>query len=377
LRIVIFSHFEVYPPNHGAARRIWGLATGLSSLGNHVTILCNSITKKVETRSGVEIRLLKESSLFPFLRNPRRVINQNNPRMVSEFFSIEREDPVDVVQCEFPYLFPIASLTKILRKPIVLDEHGIERIFYETVPLPYPFEKVPVGLVGLVENFATKHSDMVFTCSSVDANKLRHLYELPPEKVHVVPNGVDQSFFEDVYSYDYGTPTVLFVGSVIHPPNVFAIRKLYHDIIPRVTKSRNKVLFAFVGKNPPTWLAASEHVTILGEVNDVRPYIAGANVCVAPIDYGSGTRTKILEFMACSKPVISTTKGVEGIEGLFDGENIVIRDSVAGFSEAILNLLSDEGEARRIGKNAEATAREMYDWRKISAKAITYYQKLM
>lgn len=363
LRIAIFVHFNVYPPSHGAASRVWGLARALASLGNNITILSNGFRDYVKKMDGVEIISLKPISLL-------------NPRMILEFLRRNKKDPFDIVQCELPYLFPVALMTKILRKPIVLDEHGVERVFYEPVPLPHPFEKVPVGLVGLVENVATRFSDLVFACSDVDANKLRELYGLPREKVQVVPNGVDKNFFEDVDPHNYGKSTVLFVGSVIHPPNLFAIRKLYHEIIPLVTKSRNDVLFAFVGKNPPTWLAASQHVTILGEVEDVRPYIAGADVCVAPIDYGSGTRTKILEFMACGKPVVSTTKGVEGIEGVADGENIVIRDSVAGFSEAILDILSDEGEAKRIGRNAKATAREMYDWRKITAKSMTYYNKL-
>jgi glycosyltransferase involved in cell wall biosynthesis len=119
-------------------------------------------------------------------------------------------------------------------------------------------------------------------------------------------------------------------------------------------------VFIIVGINPPK-IPYPHNVKRTGYLPDVRPVLAGADICIAPICSGSGTRLKILEYMAMGKPVISTSKGAEGID-YTHGLNIVIEDEIERYPEIIHQLVADETRCSDLGRNALKLVREKYDW---------------
>ncbi|MDP3104078.1 MAG: glycosyltransferase, partial [Candidatus Methanoperedens sp.] len=90
-------------------------------------------------------------------------------------------------------------------------------------------------------------------------------------------------------------------------------------------------------------------------------FLSSADICIVPLRFGSGTRLKILEYMAACKPVISTSKGAEGIEYV-DKENIIIEDNINNFVGIIKELLNEENRACEIGKSAEKLIKQKYEW---------------
>ena len=73
-----------------------------------------------------------------------------------------------------------------------------------------------------------------------------------------------------------------------------------------------------VGSDPaPEVLAlrGTEGLEVTGTVKDVRPFYHHADIALAPLRMGGGTRLKILEAMAAGVPVISTAVGAEGLGG--------------------------------------------------------------
>ena len=86
-----------------------------------------------------------------------------------------------------------------------------------------------------------------------------------------------------------------------------------------------------VGQNPHARLASladDPGVKLTGWVQDQRPYIAGAGVYVIPLRIGGGTRLKVLEAMAMSQAIVSTTLGCEGFD-LVPDQDLVVADSAA------------------------------------------------
>ena len=75
-------------------------------------------------------------------------------------------------------------------------------------------------------------------------------------------------------------------------------------------------------------------------MDDVRCPVAEASGCVVPIRQGGGTRLKILEAMALGTPVVSTSKGAEGLE-VTPGHDILIADEPAEFADQVIRLLRD------------------------------------
>jgi glycosyltransferase involved in cell wall biosynthesis len=97
---------------------------------------------------------------------------------------------------------------------------------------------------------------------------------------------------------------------------------------------------------------------------------------VAPLAVSSGTNIKVLEGMACGKPIVSTPAGCAGL-GLRDGHDVLVRQDGGDFARTICRLLSDEGLRRQLGDNARRTAEERFGWEPIAQRALESYLTLL
>lgn len=369
MNIVFFSPIEVLRIDGGAPNRIFHLAKTISDMGENVYLILNSKNEGIRKIDNLSILSC------PFVKGKLPKLPQilSKLNLVKEFKKINRK--IDIIQYEFPYDFPWVYLAKLYSgAPIVLDEHGIEINYVREAyrSRPSMFRKASVFLRELV---STKLSSHIFVCSKVDLEQLARIYKIPKSKITEIPNAVNQGFFEEIDPYKFEIPTVLFLGGFKHPPNYYAAKALKEVIIPQVVEKEKDVQFVCIGQEPPAWLENIEHVKVLGYVPDVRSFVKGADICVAPIFHGSGTRLKILEYMALGKPVISTSKGAEGIE-IVNGENIIIEDDTQKFAEDIVFLLHDATRAKNLGENARKLVKEKYTWERVSAQAIEVYKKL-
>ncbi len=110
-------------------------------------------------------------------------------------------------------------------------------------------------------------------------------------------------------------------------------------------------------KNRGTYLPGIE---ITGFVKDLDILYQKSRVIVTPILVGGGTRYKIIEAAAYSKPIVSTTMGAEGLE-FVPGKEILIRDDTGSFAEACIELLANPSLCEGIGKAARDKTARLYD----------------
>jgi glycosyltransferase involved in cell wall biosynthesis len=109
-------------------------------------------------------------------------------------------------------------------------------------------------------------------------------------------------------------------------------------------------------------LHLDESVEVTGYVEDVQSLVASAWACVVPIREGGGTRLKILEAMALGIPVVSTSKGAEGLD-VTPEQDILIADEPPEFAAQVVRLLRKPGLRERLAGNARRLVEEHYDWR--------------
>ncbi len=95
---------------------------------------------------------------------------------------------------------------------------------------------------------------------------------------------------------------------------------------------------------PPT-----PHVTHVGEVPSVAPYLAAASVVAIPLRHGGGTRLKLLEALAWGRPVVTTTKGAEGLDVRHERE-VLVADTGRAFAEAVVRAWIDVDLAAVLGE---------------------------
>jgi glycosyltransferase involved in cell wall biosynthesis len=108
-------------------------------------------------------------------------------------------------------------------------------------------------------------------------------------------------------------------------------------------------------------LGSEPGIVVTGYVPDVLPYFGGADVYVAPLRVGGGTRLKLLEAMAAGIPLVSTRLGAEGI-ALEAGRHALLADGAEAFAQAVLQLLHNPGQAGALAQAARQLVVERYDW---------------
>ena len=100
---------------------------------------------------------------------------------------------------------------------------------------------------------------------------------------------------------------------------------------------------------------------VAGFVDDVRPYIEAASIYLCPIRVGGGTRLKILDALAMSRPLVSTDLGVEGL-GLLEGTHYLRANTPAQFVAQVRRLEADIALRQKLGEAGRAFVVERYAW---------------
>jgi glycosyltransferase involved in cell wall biosynthesis len=117
---------------------------------------------------------------------------------------------------------------------------------------------------------------------------------------------------------------LLFIGSFVHAPNRDAARFLVRRLAPELRAERIPFAMVIAGLRAPPWLrkAGGAGVTVLSDAPDLDPLYRSADIVLAPLPHGGGTKNKTLEAMAWGLPVIGTTQAFTGLPQL-DGKAFV------------------------------------------------------
>ncbi|MGL6140736.1 MAG: glycosyltransferase, partial [Planktothrix sp.] len=109
---------------------------------------------------------------------------------------------------------------------------------------------------------------------------------------------------------------------------------------------------------------------------DVTPYLAAASVVITPLFKGGGTRLKILEAFASGRPVVSTTKGAEGLE-VETQKHLLIEDTVEGMVDAVDQFWSNPTLYQHCVDNAYNLVKTRYSWEAVAHQIKPLIQKLI
>lgn len=175
-----------------------------------------------------------------------------------------------------------------------------------------------------------------------------------------VRHGIDSK----ILSYDWvkRDDSLVFIGNLKYPPNADAVRYFLKVLWPAISKEMPALKLTIIGRNDGLGFENGERVNFTGFVDDPYKTISESGVFVAPLRFGAGTPTKILEAMAIGIPVITTPLGVRGIEGARVGKDLLVEEieDVEGWTRAVKLLLSDDDLARRIGESGKKLVVENY-----------------
>lgn len=268
------------------------------------------------------------------------------------------------------------------RTPKILNHHNIEshllkrRTLFEKNPLKRLYYALEGNKLERYERAACAEFDTNFTVSELDKQRLLEL--VPNARANVMANGVDVDYFKPD-----GTAAVpgnlLMASGMNWFPNRDAVLHMCNDIWPLLTEQMPELSWTVVGASPPQEVldlaARDPRVTVTGFVNDVRPFLAQAEIYLCPMRDGGGTRVKILDALAMGKAIVSTTMACEGIE-VTPGKNVLFADTPREFVEQIKRLRGDAALCQSLGHEARKFVMDCYAWPVIGKNLSTVYQKL-
>ncbi|MBT2133897.1 TIGR03087 family PEP-CTERM/XrtA system glycosyltransferase [Croceibacterium sp. LX-88] len=188
--------------------------------------------------------------------------------------------------------------------------------------------------------------------------------------ISALGNGIDATTFNPGRVRTHpalveGAANIVFTGQMDYPPNVEAALRMIDCIMPRVLASMPEARLHIVGRSPAPELVARDGVCrsrVWGEVPDVRPFLSGADLVLAPLSIARGVQNKVLEAMAMARPVVLTTAAATGVPGV-DGTHFAVADTDQEIASRALGLLSDRERASRMGTAARDIVVEQRSWR--------------
>ena len=280
------------------------------------------------------------------------------------------EERPDVVVCDF--LDAAVNFPEQPAVPSVLFQHNVESEIWRrhatngAIGARKLIYRLEFSKMLRYEQRILTRFDHVIAVSEHDKKLMSAWVE--PERVTVVPTGVDTEQFCPDPQPGQEKPLVVFVGAMDWEPNVDAVKYFCAEIWPLVLAKVPGAHFRIVGRNPDRRVRAlaGSSVEVTGRVPSVVQHLREAAVVVVPLRIGGGTRIKIYEAMAVGKAVVSTTVGAEGLD-VHHGQDIVLSDKPGDFAESVAVLMQDAEARGRLGLAAAKLAGN-YGWPLIGAK---------
>jgi len=382
--LLISPTTDILKREKGDEVRINSIANQLVYKGHNVICLCPQQKRSLE-KNDVRFKIIRE-----FKKCTPTFLADLNLFFYSEVYNILKKENVDLIQVSFPTgIIATKIVLKLLRlrKIIVYDAHNVEGVKVKEVKNPnLPFYKRIIAplYIPILENIAVKLANKIISVSQVDKELFTKKYNLNPEKITVIPSGAEVINKKSMVERDKTRamlgikPTdvvIVFHGSYNYYPNKEAVDLIINFIAPEIKKSFDNVKFAIAGKDVPKF--ENENIKSVGFVEDIYSLLNACDIAIVPILRGGGTRLKILDYMAVGLPIVTTKKGIEGIEAENMKHAIILDDVNEEFIAAIEYLINNEKVRKKIGANARRLAEEEYDWNKIGEKLDELYKRLL
>lgn len=312
----------------------------------------------------------------------------------------------DLVHCHTWYTYLAGCLIRqIMGIPLVITAHSLE---------PHrPWKKEQLGNAyhgtSWLEKTAILNADGVIAVSEAMKSDIVSLYDIDPEKIRVIYNGIDTDIYKKTENPDilrkYGInpqkPYVLFVGRITRQKGIIHLV----EAIPHIEKGIQVVLCAGA---PDTDEIAVEMNHKVNEAKsrspneiiwitqwlpekEIIPLYSHASIFICPSVYEPFGIIN-LEAMACETPVVASATG---------GIKEVVEDGVTGFlvpfethsgrdnegpkdperfsldlADGINALLGFPEKMNRMGSASRQRVEALFSWKSIARQTLEFYREL-
>ena len=381
---ILYITLENLSLHKGSVVHVKEIVNGLRKLGHHVGLVASSLNKSEEADRFYNLNVITSFMLRLFRLKKQPYIASliflflYLLRILPQYDIIYARDYHTVIAAFFPRL--------IFKKKLVFEINGIaneeQRLKSHSI-----LNRILVFLIREAEKMATKYSERIISVTPQIGVYLIQNYHCFPDKVKVIPNGVNTKKFHPIHDEALlgewrgrlgiakEEIIIAFVANLAPWQGV----EILIEVAPFLLKEVKNIKFLIIGdgilkkafKEKVNNLGVTDHFIFTGMVNykEITNYINIADICVLPKRrLKSGySPIKLYEYMACGKPVIaSRVEGLEFIEEEGIGR-LVEPEDVMRFQEELLDLIKNPEKGMMMGNKGLLIAREKFDWELKSA----------
>lgn len=312
------------------------------------------------------------------------MMNVNLEMHAADIIHSGREE-VDVIHAHDWLVAKAAiGLKHIFRKPLVATVHSTEHGRRHGINTDYQ------RMIHRTEVWLAHEAWRTICCSDYMASHVSYVLGLPRNNIDVIPNGVDLREFTEPYDRasfrnrfaHSSEKLVLFVGRLVYEKGgtvlIEAARKILHNVNAKFIVVGDGYLKDELMRR--AWEAGiSEKIYFTGFLDErtLRLLYRTADVCVVPSLYEPFSIVA-LEAMAAETPVV--VSGVGGLLEIVEHDRtgvIIYPDNPDSLAWGIMRVLKDEGYANWIRFNAYQKVSEVYDWKRIAERTLSFYDRVL
>jgi len=263
-----------------------------------------------------------------------------------------------------------------------LQRNGI-RIIFEVINIDHVLysqfwsDKNKLKEITNMQKLACERADHVMCRSKVD-------------KEHLVEMGISESKITiyrgaiDTNSIDFRTRIeprykILFLGHMYYPPNEEALKLIVNKVLPHLRKVNPRYSITIVGNTPKETIDEYKNVPglcFLGGQDNISKFLQEYDIGIAPLYQGSGTRLKLLDYLASGLPVITTSLGVEGL--LPEIKNhLTIENDIEEYALKIDHIMTDLNTYEIKSMKGRKFVEQYYDWSNAIDPFLNVYQNII
>ena len=291
------------------------------------------------------------------------------PEMDRAIERVLREEMFDVVLLESLFTTSyIPAIRRLSDAEVVLRAHNVEHHLWDEVtagmgqgPKKWLLQLFQ-GKLRDEEVRVLGAVDAVAAITEMDAAWFRETMLKQrindPERVVALPFGLDVAQTPHT-ALSQPPERILHLGAMDWTPNQQGVRWLLDEVWPLVIETHPGAQLDLAGRHMPEEFTSDplQGIHVLGEVKDAAETYDTACAVVVPLHAGSGMRIKLAEAMAAGRPVVTTTKGMEGLD-LEDGKHVLVANTQEEMAAALVRLLTDGEFAVQLGRQGREWALE-------------------
>ena len=384
MKISVVNHKDLESID-GGTTRVRNIVYGLANHGHEVSYSCYGQQGKTSDSSGInefqirkpDLKLLQKfGKIFYGGEEGQAAVEIfacNHPIATMQLRSILGSSNIIQIEQIWSALFPLLY-AKLRGRTTILDDHNVEALLASRLAASVSNQGMFAAwtaYVSALERMCCRIADKIVVTSELDKQNLSRLQHVAENKIQVIPNGTDLVKYRPNPDLAKQTrkklgineqdPVLTFVGRASYPPNKLAIDYIKNNLSPVVWKKYPRARFLVVSRElPHSFISDLDSRFIIISESDDYPYINTANVCLAPLSVGGGTRIKILNYLACGRPVITTPVGAEGIP-IISNKHVIVTP-LDKFAQTVNDSLSNQEMLENLGLEARLFAERNCSW---------------